>query len=162
MRAGKEIWQISLSHAVCHILLLTVDMDYHDLLSPACIRLLSFPTTETATYVWLAFINKTFFFFFFLSFEQTLLRKLERASSTPGFGWEWFCHQTIMYDQIGTTWRINKECLPIHSPKLQQHTGPIIYPDCISSKIKDCVSLLSHLKHRGNVFILVPINIKHN
>lgn len=57
-------------------------------------------------------------------FVEQLLRNPERASSLWGLDWDCFCRHTVMYAQLRTTQRINKECLCIHSPRLQQHRAP--------------------------------------
>lgn len=81
----------------------------------------------------LVYINKTF-----LWYLKQVLRKLEHTSSLSGLDRHWVCHQTFMYAVVPLriTQRIDNKCLRIQSPRHQQAQSPIIYPDCISSKIR--------------------------
>lgn len=103
----------------------------------------------------LVYINKTF-----LSHLKQVLRKLEHTSSLSGLDRDWVCHQTFMYAVVPLriTQRIDNKCLRIQSPRHQQAQSPVIYPDCISSKIRGHVySCLAIWNTGGNVFILPPL-----
>lgn len=58
--------------------------------------------------------------------EEQLRRKPEHTSSLWGSDWDRSCHPSVMYADawLRSTQRINKECLRIRSPRLQQHKAP--------------------------------------